>query len=66
MQNIPVLLKLCQQSAIFAVTDKQKYWDFAITGIDAVKRFEMTTSVLEMTTSEIEVKLSKVMGSMTW
>ena len=68
VQYIHVLLKLWLQSAIFAVTGKQKYmyWDFASRGIDAVKRFVITTSILEMTPTEIEVKLAKLMGNMTW
>ena len=63
VQYIPVFLKLWLHTAIFAVTGKQKYLDFAFAGIDLVKRFEITTSVLEMTTSEIEVKLAKIMGN---
>ena len=65
---LPVLLKLWLQSAIFAVTGKHKYmyWDVDFAGIDAVKRYVITTSVVEMTTSEIEVKLAKLTGNMPW
>ena len=64
--HVHVLLKLWLQSIILAVTGYQQYWDFAFPGIDAVKRFVITTSILEMTTYEIKVKLAKLMGNMTW
>ena len=54
------LTKLWLQLVNCAVTGKHKYWDFAFAGIDAVKRFEIATYVLEMTTSEIVVKLAKL------